>query len=265
MKNNDTKTRQVCPVLLTPILQTAFVLTICMSFCLSANAETSVGEAQAKLFGVKCAGCHTVGKGKLVGPDLNDVSNWPVDDLKAAVVRMQTMAGPLTDTEIKSLVTFLKNKEASELIKKSEEHKVSEAATAAPASEIVGKELFVGAKSFTNGGPSCIACHSAEGSGGTMGPDLTDVFTKFGENALVSACEQTNFKVMKAVYKDHPVTRQEALHLTRYFGSIKGAKKDTIDPPVNLIGFGGAALFLIGLTFMYKRRKGSARDQLNRR
>lgn len=260
MNNSNAKTRQVCPVLLLP-----FMLTICIGFCLSANAEISQGEAQAQLFGAKCSGCHTVGKGKLVGPDLNDVNNWPVDDLKAAVVRMQNMAGPLTDSEVKSLVTFLKNKDASELIKKSEEHKMAEAATAAPASEIVGKELFIGSKSFTNGGPSCISCHRAEGTGGTMGPDLTDAFTKFGENALVSACEQTNFKVMKAAYKDHPVTRQEALHLTRYFGSIKGAKKDTVDPPINVIGYGGAAVFLLGLTFMYKRRKGSARDQLNRR
>ncbi|MBX9880169.1 MAG: cytochrome c [Candidatus Obscuribacterales bacterium] len=243
-----------------------FALLVCLcGLWGTVSVRAEEGAQQAQLFGEKCSGCHTVGKGKLVGPDLQNVVNWPTAELTAAVSRMQKMAGPLSDAETKSLVSFLKNVKAPELVKKSEEHALAEATTAAPASAEVGKELFTGSKAFVNGGPSCIACHQTEGTGGTLGPNLTNAFDKFGESALVSACEQTNFKIMKAAYKDHPVTRQEALHLTKYFGSIKGREVKNTDPPINAIGFGGALIYLAGLTLFYRRRKGDARDKLHRR
>lgn len=230
------------------------------------HSELSVEEIyQTKLFGAKCSGCHTVGHGKLVGPDLKDVETWPSDELTVAVKRMEKMAGPLKDDEIKSLVSFLKSTHADELIKKAEAKEVVAVVSGQPASALVGRQLFFGAERFANGGPSCMACHRAEGSGGTMGPDLSHVYGKFGESALVSACEQTNFKVMKAVYQKQPVTKQEALHLTKYFASINDSKSEVTDPPVSTIGFVGAGVFLSGLAFLYRRRNTGTRSKLNRR
>ncbi len=260
----------------------AFLCLVCVVW-LSTSAEEAVAQqgnaskstdtssisdkdiAAAKLFGEKCSGCHTVGKGNLVGPDLQGATGRTTDELIASVTLMQKMAGPLTDAEIKSLVAFVKSSHAADAIKKSEEHALAESTTAAPASAKVGRGLFFGSQKFTNGGLSCITCHKSEGTGGTLGPDLNGVFEKFGENSLISACEQTNFKVMKAAYHDHPITRQEALHLTKYFGSLKKQQAGIIDPPIEAIGFGEAVIFLIGLSYFYRKRKKNVRDQLNRR
>jgi cytochrome c551/c552 len=47
-----------------------FIFAILVIFLLSANAISGDGE---KIFATKCAACHTIGKGRLVGPDLKDV------------------------------------------------------------------------------------------------------------------------------------------------------------------------------------------------
>lgn len=123
------------------------------------------------------------------------------------------------------------------------------AATLEPPDGNIGHALFTGSTPLQNGGPSCAACHSTGGGAPGLGPDLTTVFVRLGETPLVSACEKTSFKVMDAAYREHPVTRQEALHITRYLEEVAGGRTEPQAPPVGPIGAGAgiAALALIAI------------------
>ena len=98
-----------------------------------------------------------------------------------------------------------------------------------------------------------------------MGKDLTDIAATLGETALVSACEEPSYPVMKAIYAKHPLTKQEALHLTKYFVSLKEAQQAKADPPVGTLGFAGAAILLGGIAFSYRKRNKSVHARLKRR
>ncbi|MCW5823700.1 MAG: cytochrome c [Cyanobacteria bacterium TGS_CYA1] len=245
----------------------AILVTAICCFATSANAQNT-----NQLFTEKCAGCHTVGGGALVGPDLASVSSWNVSDLRSAVKRMEQSAGPLKDEEVDALVDFLKqqNNLPSPATKNKETSKTTQEQPETSqilelASSENGKKLFTGQTALQNGGLSCIACHQSNGRGGNMGPDLTLITKKFPGNALVSGIEKTPYKVMKSAYKAHPVTHQEALDIAAYLNET--AKIETKHERTSPLTVGaGIALAVLGLiAFGYRNRKGSARANLKRR
>jgi ubiquinol-cytochrome c reductase cytochrome c subunit len=223
-------------------------------------------DAVARTFLQKCAGCHTVGRGKLSGPDLNDAATWPVPELSRAIKSMEPKVGPLPDADVALLAEFLKDPRVKERIK-IEEGRAARAAAASydPPSAEIGAALFAGREPLANGGASCAACHVVNGSGGTLGPDLSGVHAKLGEAPLVSACEKSGFKIMSAAYRDHPVTRQEALHLTRFFATAAGVRAARPDPPVTAYGAAAALVGLGILAFAYRKRASGVRRRLLRR
>jgi hypothetical protein len=110
-----------------------------------------------------------------------------------------------------------------------------------------------------------VACYLVDGSGGTLGPDLTGVYTKLGEVPLVSACEKASFKIMSAAYKDHPLTKQEALHLTKYFAAVAQVRVPRADPPVAAYGATAAVAGMAALALAYRKRASGIRRDLSRR
>ncbi|HEY9869182.1 MAG TPA: c-type cytochrome [Candidatus Obscuribacterales bacterium] len=227
--------------------------------------KAQAGDAAAATFTQKCAGCHTVGRGNMVGPDLVEVVEWKTDALTANVKRMEKFTGALPDQVVKSLVDFLKDPKAAARIKAEEQRSVAAQLTSEPSSAEMGKKLFLGSERFKAGGMACIACHQVEGHGGTMGADLTDAHARLGEAALISACEEPSYPVMKAIYKDHKITKQEAMHVTKFLASIKDSKARQPDPPVAPLGAIGAAVFLGGLMLFYRNRNTGVRSRLHRR
>lgn len=286
----------------------SFCLLLLNLFALPLNAS----DDGATTFNQKCTGCHTIGKGQLVGPDLQVVKSWTDDKLTAAVKRMQQQVGPLNEQEISGLVSFLKSSQGAEdtaggkstgsapepgSSDKTAQHQ-QPPGTSAPAGEKkieavgspgatgdktatavpdaidiatmpgsveAGRRLFNGEQALANAGISCISCHQAEGNGGTMGPDLSGIANKLPPAALVASCQTTPFKVMKDVYAKHPVTRQEAIDLTKYFESLKGKAKPVDSVPAGWLGLGGAVLLMAIIGWSYRNRKQSARDKLHRR
>ena len=264
----------------------AVPLSALVAFISFGTTKALAGDTATQLYTEKCAGCHTIGGGNLVGPDLNLSAKWGMADLSKAIKAMEKNVGPLTDEEVESLASYIKTAKASSNSTGSEPANastISSQAVSAPgvvstgapaegqkpiaeaASGLRGKQLFSGSESFKNDGLSCIACHQVDHAGGTLGPDLTGIAEKMSEASLVSACEHTPYKVMKSAYREQPITHQEALDLGAYLNSLKTSQKQLRDAPVSLIGFALAALVMGIIAFGYRKRNTSVRAKLQRR
>lgn len=200
------------------------------------------GEA---IFTAKCAACHTVGGGKLLGPDLAGVTTrrdkaWLARWIKepdkmlaekdaTAVQLLQeynnvpmTNMG-LTDSEVAQVIAYLGSFDAG-----------AAPAPVSPAPQLVtgdaerGKALFLGAAHLDNGGPSCMACHSVAGigalGGGALGADLTDILDRYGgEAGLTAFLANPATPTMNAVWSSRSMTGQERADLVAFFGSTSVA------------------------------------------
>jgi putative heme-binding domain-containing protein len=82
-----------------------------------------------------------------------------------------------------------------------------------------GKELFIGKIRFENKAPSCNSCHSVgigALNGGTLGPNLTHVFGRYGEMGLSSVLKTLPYPSMQGIYQDKPLTEAEQTALLAF-------------------------------------------------
>ncbi len=242
-----------------------------VAFFIVAQAASAIDAAS--LFSQKCAGCHTVGGGSSVGPDLAPTKKWDSSNLHTAVKGMEKNAGPLSDEEVDALVQYLKNASSAAVKKDGVIGQSASTLTpvtpppeqkqAEPGSPQRGRNLFFGEEPLKNGGLSCIACHSA--GKGSMGPELASISSKMTEVALVAACEHTPYKVMKDAYRDHPVTRQEAIDIGKYLFNLKDHPERQTHFPWHLAALLVAGCVVAAIAYGYRNRKTGARQKLQRR
>ncbi len=261
------KLLHINPILLTPLVS---AISICVLFAQTSSAE----QVGAEIFNSKCSGCHTIGKGALVGPDLAAGKSWTENNLDAGIRRMQASVGSLSDEQIEQLKIYLKstadskepageNEEKSELKPDLSEKVTGQTIDLKGGNALLGANLFHGRQAFQNGGMSCNACHTVNGSSGLLGSDLSNIGSKMNESALFSACKQTPFKIMKAAYAKHPISEQEALDLVKYFQSLP---KETKKPmPLALCAGAGSIVILLLLALGYRNRNSAVRKKLHRR
>ncbi len=198
-----------------------------------APALQSPADGQT-IFNEKCAGCHSIGKGKLIGPDLKDITKqrdpqWiktfiadpakmiASDPDAKQLAQQYSMTMPtlgLSAAEIDALVAYLSNPGAAPAAAPAG---AAAAGTGNPAS---GKRLFTGQQLMTNGGTPCIACHSVTGvaplDGGALGPDLTHVITRLGEPGVTAALKTITFPTMLGPFQSNPLTPTEQADLVAF-------------------------------------------------
>lgn len=225
------------------------------------TTNAPIADAAAGKFMNTCAGCHSLFGIKLTGPELSHVSAWPADQLSQAIKRMEVKVGPLKETDISLLSGLLRDLKVRDRLK-AEEARIQAQFMAKmdPPNALLGKQLFLGQAALKNGGLGCVACHSVAGQGGNLGPDLSGIFAKMGETPLISSIENASFKVMGPHYRTRPVTKQEAMHLARYFSALDPKSALAGAAPFVPIGVGGALAMLAGLTFYYRNQR-TGRDQ----
>ncbi len=242
-----------------------------------AAAQTAdQGEA---VFSAKCAACHTIGGGTLVGPDLDGVSTrrdtawltrWIAEpdlmleegdpiavDMLAEFNDIPMPNLSLTDLEVASLVAYLDAQSGA--APGVDPDPVQPVAGPIQPNAATGKSLFEGSNRFDNGGPACLACHSIAGigalGGGALGPDLTGAYGKFGEAGMASILATTPFETMSPIFDDHPLTDEEQVHLSLFLSQAAVSKRTAASVgQLALLGMAGAAFLLLGMQFLWRRR-----------
>ncbi len=247
------------------------------------------GADGAALFQAKCTGCHSIGGGRLVGPDLKDVTQrrsaeWlksfianpsamiATDATAAALQKEYGVTMPtlgLSAAEIDALIAYLGNP-----------GNVAAGGAAAPAvgDPAAGRGIYRGDKALTNGGPPCIACHSVSGAsalnGGGLGPDLTHVAGRMGTAGLTAALSTIAFPTMLGPFGASPLTPQEVADLVAFLDQANTSQPESglVAPgslsvsALMIFGLGGAGMLLLFglLLFFWPRQRQSLASALRR-
>lgn len=147
------------------------------------------------------------------------------------------------------------------------------ATTAAPGSTTGdaarGESLFTGSAALENGGPACRACHSAgevDFKGGSgLGPDLSDVHTRFGGDAGVASwLAAPATPTMQAVFANEPLTDGEIADVTAFLAQATTQQAAQRIDQI-LMGGGIGLLVLFGLMAVVVRRPKESYNQRLRR
>ncbi len=200
--------------------------------------ETASGAAL--LFEKKCYSCHTIGQGDKKGPDLKGITGRRAEEwLRAFIIspagmknkgdaiasELFTKYAPeimpdqdLSDAELTQLLSFIEALTESNTVFVPAGARLSREPT--PADIPLGKGHFSGALAFESGAPYCISCHTVSGlgilGGGTLGPDLTQVMTRFTLPEVVNILQNPNFPMMSKVVGSDRFTDEEIVHLVAF-------------------------------------------------
>ena len=280
------------PVFLLLLLGVFLLLSTLVASALPAAQTAAQGET---IFNQKCTGCHTIGKGHLVGPDLKDVTlrrnqDWLVqfiggpDKMIAAndPIATQLLAENnnvqmpnlgLSQAEIMALLAYLETQSGAAA------PTAAPAANTAPQSQpapmgnpLRGQALFIGQQALANGGPACISCHSVVNvgalAGGTLGPDLTHVIQRYGGQAgLASTLASLPFPTMQGIFATRQLSPAEQADLLAFFTQADQQPVQT-SPALTWVFLGIAAagtLFLLGtMLFSWPRQRQSLSERMRK-
>jgi mono/diheme cytochrome c family protein len=187
-----------------------------------ALAPAAFAEGDADDFRANCFSCHTIGGGRLVGPDLKGVTaragkggapsrDWLVrfvtgpkevldsgdpyatklrDEARGAV--MSPVAG-MTPARAEKLLKFVEAESAKETSEFASTGVAELPKDPARLAALVarGKAIFLGTRPLRGGGPACVGCHHAGDAaplgGGRLAPDLSDALSRLGGPKPVGA------------------------------------------------------------------------------
>lgn len=249
----------------------------------AASPFQSAADGQA-IFQARCTGCHTIGGGTLVGPDLKGVTQqrdlqWLTnfisapdkvlasgDPIATALLKQfNNVAMPnlgLTPDQVSAVIAYLQTQGGA-------------AGTPAPAQTPTpgpagdpdrGHALFVHRIHFRGGGPPCMGCHSIDSvgilGGGVMGPNLTPAFAKYGDAGLAAALANIAWPVMKPIYGAHPLTPQEQADLRAFLQAESGQPQASTLVPVIVLSLSGFFAAMIVIGFVWRRRLHGVRRRL---
>lgn len=232
----------------------------------------------AATFQKKCSGCHSIGQGDLVGPDLKGITekrkrDWLFhfiispgaavrenDPTAKQLVDKYKMVMPdqdLTKDQIGAILDFIEKGDVS-----SDAPTAGRQAASASEKEISqGEDLFLGRVRLANGGPACVACHSAGDigalGGGTFAIDLTQVFSRYDEKILTQALANPGFRVMSEAFSEKPLKDDEvfALKAFLYQADKAGVAGGDYQKKFLFLGLGGTALMLGATDWIWRKRR----------
>lgn len=256
-----------------------------------AFAGNALAQDAPTYFKQNCVSCHTIGGGRLTGPDLKDVSKRKERDwLQAFILNPQSkmdagdpyalklkdeargvMMPPPPGCTSELAGALLDLIEAESALETSQFKGVQvSSAPFTPADVSRGTALFLGSRSLKNGGPSCVSCHSASGigglGGGNLGPDLMREYEKLqGRQGMSAWLASPATVTMRALFEAHPLEPEEIHALTAYFEkqSLQGTQRVAASKlDFMLYGLGAAVLGLVLMDAAWKGRLRGVRRPL---
>lgn len=264
-----------------------FHLFLTLSFSIKSSAQN--GESDFKQV---CAACHTIGKGRLVGPDLVGVTerrseDWLLKFIKSSQslvksgdktadslfkafnsVIMPDQA--MDDAKIKDILAYITNQSGGSstttAVATENTETTTEVVPVEPGRWEVGQDLFVGKVRFDNGGPACNSCHnvSINGyiSGGALAKDLTQAVSRLTGDGAKAFFAGTSLPMpqMQKSYAGRALTDQEVNDILAFLTyADEQAKTNPSDSIVGTRMLVGGILGVVALlalfTFIWIRRK----------
>lgn len=281
-------------------LQIRKIVSLSFVAAVSLWSQTVSAQDGATLF-KPCAACHSIGGGKMVGPDLKGVTKkrsatWLVSfiqspakmlatgdaDAKALFKEFNNMPMPdyaLSADQINQILSFVDGGKAGAVAvdpeKAALDRRVDSILKTNSTQDIqIGNELFNGSRRFANGAASCASCHNATfqqiATGGALAKDLTKAHSRLGGFAGVKGIIATPpFPSMLQTYKNSPLTDDEIAYLQLYLKSTDA--QNATEPIVNQTWFVHSALavgalmaFAISLLYFKRKRKSVNHDIIER-
>lgn len=256
-------------------------------------SPTSRGEDIAAYFKQSCSSCHWIGGGRLVGPDLKNVSqrserDWQIrfilnpkamlDAQEPYVMKLKAEANGAIMTNVPGITRDLAEALLDFIETESQLDSSQFMGTPAalePFSDSVaqaGFALFFGTTDLTNAGPPCMSCHSINadgaGLGGQLGPELTGVFERLrGRSALTAWLSSPPTSTMRTVFAEHKLEELETKQLAMFFESVNGRTGYTLDSTVGwlvliLCSLLGSAVGMVAFGGIWKNRFKAVRRPL---
>jgi mono/diheme cytochrome c family protein len=246
-------------------------------------ASAALAQEAATYFRQNCMSCHTIGGGRLVGPDLKDVTaradrDWllkfmvnpkasldagdPIalklkEEARGAIMPNISGLDAATAAALLDMIT------AESKLPKSQFSGLNLTDQPFTAADIEnGRLIFTGNKRLTNGGAGCISCHSVQGlsslGGGRLAPDLTKVFERMnGRKNLASWLMAPATPTMRPLFANRAMTNDEIVALVAYLET--SARKppvtgDTSTLSFFFLGLGGCVFGFIGADTVWRKR-----------
>ena len=252
------------------------------------------GQETAQFFRQNCASCHTIGGGRLTGPDLKNVAKRKERDWLVRFVQNPTAvlnAGDAYALKLKDeargavmpAIPGMTRERADALLQ------LIEAETALPESQFKsivvstepytereieqGRRYVLGTARLVNGGAACLSCHSVHGTGplggGRLGPDLTRVYQRLGGDAprknLTAWLTAPATPTMSPLFRSRPLTKEEIHGLVAFFehSARSGGESDASGSLAYLLlGVMVAVGVLAGMDAIWRNRFQSVRRAL---
>jgi len=245
-------------------------------------AKSGEGE---KIFKTTCMACHTIGKGRLVGPDLKNVhkkrtNTWMKEfimsstsmikrgDKEAVTIfneysKMPMPDHALSDGQFLSLVEYIKKQSLVSVIEKKKKVKTAVSVVKSVKKKlqtsvkithddlVLGQALFTGRKRFEKKGAACTSCHNVNIpgviSGGSLAVDLTQVYSRMGDAGVGAVIKSSPFPAMRRAYEDRELNEDEIFALQAFLRNAnnKYAQLAPAGYLHKLLGAGAAGVFLL--------------------
>lgn len=263
---------------------------LAVALALSVPGAARAQDAEA-YFKQNCVSCHTIGGGRLTGPDLKDVTArrdhaWLLRYMPnpkamidagdpAAVQLFQEARGVLmpslpgmTPAMVDAIISLI---EAESKLEKSQFVGVQISDRPFTPQDVErGRAIMRGDIAQLAGGPPCLSCHTVRGvgalGGGRLGPDLTKAYERLqGRKALSVWLSAPATSTMQSVFRDTPLDAEEILPVVAYLEeAARQGGEDTGFGRVTflLLGLGGAVVLLAGMDGAWRRRFRAVRGPL---